>query len=85
MPSVKVGQENSGPIDLYYEDQGSGCPPVLTHPYPLSARAWTQKPWPTLVLGDHDPTRTSAVRKRGGTSSPSHRHVGPNVLKARLP
>jgi hypothetical protein len=37
MPSLKVGQENSGPIELYYEDQGSGRPAVLTHGYPLSA------------------------------------------------
>jgi hypothetical protein len=44
MPSVKVVQENSGPIELYYEDQGSGRPAVLTHGYPLSARACDPKP-----------------------------------------
>jgi non-heme chloroperoxidase len=26
MPYVTVGQENSGAIDLYYEDHGSGNP-----------------------------------------------------------
>ena len=31
MPYIKVGQENSGAIDLYYEDHGSGRPVVLIH------------------------------------------------------
>jgi hypothetical protein len=36
MPYVAVGKENSGKIDLYYEDHGSGQPVVLIHGYPLS-------------------------------------------------
>ncbi len=43
MPSIKVGQENSGSIDLYYEDHGSGRPVVLIHGYPLSGRAWDRQ------------------------------------------
>ena len=35
MSFIKVGQENSGPIELYYEDHGSGLPVVLIHGYPL--------------------------------------------------
>ncbi len=35
MPYVNVGQENSGPIDSYYEEHGSGTPVVLIHVYPL--------------------------------------------------
>jgi hypothetical protein len=31
MPFVTVGQENSMPIELYYEDHGSGSPVVLIH------------------------------------------------------
>jgi hypothetical protein len=31
MSSIKVGQENSGPIKLYYEDHGTGLPVVLIH------------------------------------------------------
>ena len=42
MPYLKVGQENSGPIDLYYEDHGSGQPVVLIHGYPLSGRGLGQ-------------------------------------------
>ena len=40
MPSVKVGTENSGSIDLHYEDYGAGKPVVLIHGWPLSGRAW---------------------------------------------
>ena len=29
MPYIEVGQENSGSIELYYEDHGSGRPAVL--------------------------------------------------------
>ena len=48
MPYVSVGQENSAPIDLYYEDHGSGPPVVLIHGYPLSGRAW-DKQLPVLL------------------------------------
>ena len=49
MPYVKVGEENSGSIDLYYEeDHGSGSPVVLIHGWPLSGRSW-EKQLPALV------------------------------------
>jgi pimeloyl-ACP methyl ester carboxylesterase len=48
MPFLKVGQENSASIDLYYEDHGSGRPVVLIHGYPLSGRAW-DKQLPVLL------------------------------------
>ena len=31
MSVIKVGQENSTPIEIYYEDHGSGSPVVLIH------------------------------------------------------
>jgi hypothetical protein len=31
MSYIKVGQENSQPIEIYYEDHGSGSPVVLIH------------------------------------------------------
>src|SRR5437667_9466724 len=48
MPYVNVGKENSGNIDLYYEDHGSGNPVVLIHGYPLSGASW-EKQGPALL------------------------------------
>jgi non-heme chloroperoxidase len=66
MPYMKVGQENSGPIELYYEDHGSGAPVVLIHGYPLSGRAW-DKQVPVLI---DDGRRVITYDRRGfGKSS----------------
>jgi len=43
MPFVNVGKENSGEIDLYYEDHGSGMPIVLVHGWPLSGASWEKQ------------------------------------------
>ena len=43
MPNVTVGKENSGNIELYYEDHGSGQPVVLIHGYPLSGASWRSR------------------------------------------
>jgi non-heme chloroperoxidase len=43
MPSMTVGTENSGAINLHYEDYGHGAPVVLIHGYPLSGRAWDKQ------------------------------------------
>ena len=43
MPYINVGQENSGKIDLYYEDHGTGKPVVLVHGWPLSGRSWEKQ------------------------------------------
>src|SRR6516165_8043264 len=51
MPYVNVGEENSGSIELYYEDHGSGPPVVLIHGYPLSGRAWDKQLPPLLDAG----------------------------------
>jgi non-heme chloroperoxidase len=48
MSCVTVGQENSGDIELYYEDHGSGQPVVLIHGYPLSGASW-EKQVPVLL------------------------------------
>jgi non-heme chloroperoxidase len=66
MPYICVGQENSGSIDLYYEDHGSGPPMVLIHGYPLSGRAW-DKQLPVLMQAGH---RVITYDRRGfGKSS----------------
>src|SRR3712207_9323844 len=40
MAMITVGQENSAPIELRYEDQGSGDPVVLLHGWPVDSRSW---------------------------------------------
>ena len=39
MGTITVGHENSAPIELYYEDLGSGPPVVLLHGWPLDSRS----------------------------------------------
>jgi non-heme chloroperoxidase len=66
MPYVTVGKENSGSIDLYYEDHGSGKPVVLIHGWPLSGRSW-EKQLPALLEAGH---RVVTYDRRGfGDSS----------------
>jgi non-heme chloroperoxidase len=66
MPHLRVGDENSGPIELYYEDHGEGPPMVLIHGYPLSGRAW-DKQVPVLLEAGH---RVITYDRRGfGKSS----------------
>ncbi|MBD2247866.1 alpha/beta hydrolase [Nostoc sp. FACHB-888] len=43
MPHVTVGKENSGNIDIYYEDFGAGQPIVLIHGFPLSGHSWEKQ------------------------------------------
>lgn len=66
MPYVNVGNENSGTIDLYYEDHGSGDPVILIHGYPLSGASW-EKQIPVLLAAGH---RVITYDRRGfGDSS----------------
>ena len=43
MPYLTVGKDNSGDIELYYEDHGSGQPIVLIHGYLLSGASWERQ------------------------------------------
>jgi non-heme chloroperoxidase len=66
MPKVTVGRENSGDIEIYYEDHGAGQPVVLIHGYPLSGRGW-DKQVPALLDAGY---RVIAYDRRGfGNSS----------------
>jgi non-heme chloroperoxidase len=51
VPYITVGKENSGNIDLYYEDHGSGKPVVLIHGYPLSGASWEKQVAVLLAAG----------------------------------
>ncbi len=66
MAFLRVGEENSAPIELYYEDHGSGSPVVLIHGWPLSGRSWENQV-PALVEAGH---RVITYDRRGfGDSS----------------
>src|SRR6476619_106082 len=43
MPSVTVGKENDAPVEIHYEDYGSGQPVVLIHGYPLNGNSWERQ------------------------------------------
>ena len=63
---IKVGQENSTSLELYYEDHGSGPPVVLIHGWPLNGDAW-EKQIPALLAAGH---RVITYDRRGfGRSS----------------
>jgi len=51
MSYIKVGQENSQSIELYYEDHGSGSPVVLIHGWPLNGDAWEKQSVALLAAG----------------------------------
>jgi non-heme chloroperoxidase len=66
MPYVTVGKENSGTIDLYYEDHGTGQPVVLIHGFPLNGHSWERQEAVLLDAG----YRVIAYDRRGfGQSS----------------
>jgi non-heme chloroperoxidase len=48
---IKVGKENSTPIEIYYEDHGSGSPVVLIHGWPLNGDAWEKQTAALLAAG----------------------------------
>ena len=66
MGTVVVGHENSAPIELYYEDLGSGDAVVLLAGWPLDGRSWEPQIHPLLAAGH----RVITVDRRGfGRSS----------------
>jgi len=63
---ITVGNENSTPIELYYEDHGSGPPAVLLAGWPLDSRSWEPQVHALLEAGH----RVIAYDRRGfGQSS----------------
>lgn len=69
MGYTTVGHENSTPIELYYEDQGSGQPVVLIHGYPLNGHSWEKQTRELLSSG----YRVITYDRRGfGQSSKVH-------------
>jgi non-heme chloroperoxidase len=53
MSFITVGQENSNPINIYYEDHGAGGGKVavLVHGYPLNGHSWEKQERVLLAAG----------------------------------
>lgn len=69
MGFITVGNENSTPIELYYEDHGAGQPVVLIHGYPLDGHSWERQTRELLAAG----YRVITYDRRGfGQSSKVH-------------
>ena len=52
MPRITVGTENSAPIEIHYEDHGSGQPVVLIHGYPLNGASWEKQERPGTTFSN---------------------------------
>ena len=51
MPRITVGTENNAPIEIHYEDHGSGDPVVMVHGYPLDGNSWERQERELLARG----------------------------------
>lgn len=51
MARIHLGEENTAPIELHYENVGSGQPVVLIHGFPLSGRSWEKQTTALLAAG----------------------------------
>ena len=51
MATIVVSEENSTPIELWYEDHGDGPPVVLLHGWPVDSRSWEPQLHPLLTAG----------------------------------
>ena len=69
MNRIAVGQENSLPIELHYEDHGTGNPVVLIHGWPLDGHSWEKQEAALLAAGHR--VITYDRRGFGRSSQPS--------------
>ncbi|NUR57455.1 MAG: alpha/beta hydrolase [Catenulispora sp.] len=81
MARVTVDKENHLPVDIHYEEQGSGRPVVLIHGWPLSLGQWEFQT-PELAAGGY---RVVAFDQRGfGASAKPRGGYDPDTLAADL-
>ena len=66
MAFVTVGTENSGDVEIHYNDHGSGTPIILVHGYPLDGNSWERQ---ERVLLEHGYRCISYDRRGFGRSS----------------
>src|SRR5215471_11506229 len=69
MPRIAVGTENRIPIEIHYEDHGSGDPVVMVHGYPLNGNSWERQERELLANGFR--VITYDRRGFGGSSRPT--------------
>ncbi|WP_433781331.1 alpha/beta fold hydrolase [Actinomycetospora sp. CA-101289] len=69
MGTIAVGRENSAPIEIHYEDQGSGSPVVLLSGWPFDGRSWEPQLHTLLAAGHR--VITYDRRGFGRSSNPS--------------
>jgi non-heme chloroperoxidase len=65
MPYVTVGRENTGDIQVYYEDHGAGAAVVLVHGYLADGHSWEKQETALLAAG----YRVISYDRRGGGAS----------------
>lgn len=81
MARVTVDKENHLPVDIHYEDRGSGRPVVLIHGWPLSSGQWEFQ-IPDLLAAGH---RVVSYDGRGfGASAKPRGGYDPDTLAADL-
>ncbi|MBS2537673.1 alpha/beta hydrolase [Catenulispora sp. NF23] len=81
MARVTVDKENHLPVDIHYEDRGSGRPVVLIHGWPLSVGQWEFQV-PGLLAAGH---RVVTYDGRGfGASAKPRGGYDPDTLAADL-
>src|SRR5690349_337676 len=51
MPHVTVGRENTGDIQIYYEDHGTGLPVILVQVYLADGHSWEKQETVLLAAG----------------------------------
>jgi pimeloyl-ACP methyl ester carboxylesterase len=77
MPRISVATENDNPIELYYEDHGSGRPIVLIHGYPLNSDSWERQERALLGAG----YRVIRYYRRGFGNSSAHDRLRSTPLR----
>lgn len=66
MKSISIHNSKTGPLNLAFDDQGSGPPVVFLHPWPLSKKSWERQ----LSFFGEAGFRAIAIDRRGfGESS----------------
>jgi len=81
MPMLKVNTDARTPVEIHYEDHGSGKPIVLIHGWPLSGRSWEAQV-PALIEAGY---RVITYDRRGfGCSSQPWKGYDYDTLAADL-